>query len=155
MYKGAIDIDINKKGFTLLELIIVIVIVGVLAAMGFIQYNKVVENSRLVEARVQIGNMRKLAYEYYLKYGSPAGIQESDIGVDGNCHPDSFYNYWIRARFPTCLDLAAARCTEASGGKKAPVDRGYIFYLHFCPDTGQSEWHCYYADSSSCFGLPP
>ncbi|MDD5130223.1 MAG: prepilin-type N-terminal cleavage/methylation domain-containing protein, partial [Candidatus Omnitrophica bacterium] len=44
-----------KKGFTLVELIIVVIIVGILASIGLTQYNKVVEKSRAAEARMILG----------------------------------------------------------------------------------------------------
>ncbi|MBU0547795.1 MAG: prepilin-type N-terminal cleavage/methylation domain-containing protein, partial [Candidatus Omnitrophica bacterium] len=35
-----------RKGFTLIELIVVIIIVGILASVGMTQYTKVVEKGR-------------------------------------------------------------------------------------------------------------
>lgn len=40
----------NKKGLSLTELIVVIVIIGILAPLGFVQYGRVTENARSAEA---------------------------------------------------------------------------------------------------------
>jgi prepilin-type N-terminal cleavage/methylation domain-containing protein len=139
------------KSFTLVELIIVVIIVGILASLGLTQYSLVVEKARLAEAKVRIGVMRNLAYEYYLNNGVMTGIQNADLGVDGNCSTSSYYKYWINP-WATGLNLAAQRCT--SGGKAPNASRGYTFFMGYYPGTGQSTWDCYYDDTlTSCFGL--
>jgi prepilin-type N-terminal cleavage/methylation domain-containing protein len=143
----------KEHGFTLIELIVVIIIVGILAALGLTQYSTIVEKSRLVEAKVRIGTMRQLVYQYYLENGSLAGIQDADVGVDYTCTSSSFYAYYKVAN-PTNATLGADRCP--SGGRSPNPSRRYVYYLSFVPGTGQSTWHCYYTDdSSSCFGLSP
>ncbi len=47
-----------KRGFTLLELIIVIVVIGLLASIGVTEYFKVVERSRGSEAKSVLGSIR-------------------------------------------------------------------------------------------------
>lgn len=49
-----------KKGFTLLELIIVIIIIGILATLGLTQYARMVERGRGAEARQLLGNILDL-----------------------------------------------------------------------------------------------
>jgi len=143
----------KEHGFTLIELIVVIIIVGILAAVGISQYSATVEKSRLAEAKVRIGAMRQLVYEYYLNNGSVTAITNSDVGADGGCHPTDYYSYSLPgwgsgAQFRSLL---ARRC--ATGGKTPNTTRTYDFVMVYYPGTGQSTWYCYYSDDSSpCFG---
>lgn len=47
----------NKKGFTLVELLTAIIITGILAAMAVPMYEKAIEKSRVVEARTQLAKL--------------------------------------------------------------------------------------------------
>jgi len=71
----------STKSFTLIELIVVIIIVGILAAVGISQYSKTVEKARGAEARMILGDMRKLAMAYYLENGSFTGLTNTDVNV--------------------------------------------------------------------------
>jgi prepilin-type N-terminal cleavage/methylation domain-containing protein len=145
MFKGI-------KSFTLVELIIVVIIVGILASLGLTQYNLVVEKSRLAEAKIRLGTMRHLAYEYYLNGGALASIQDSDVDGYRSCTTNSYYQYFVGSSSSAYVRLQCLRCT--SGGKVPNASRAYYFTLQFYPATGQSDWHCRYADdASSCFGL--
>jgi len=142
----------KEHGFTLIELIIVIVIVGILAAVGISQYSLMVEKSRLAEAKVRIGTMRQLVYEYYTNNGTVTGIQNADVGVDNTCASTNFYRYKVEDD-TIYVQLYANRCT--SGGKTPNASRAYAYYLTFYPGTGQNDWHCHYVDdASACFGMP-
>jgi prepilin-type N-terminal cleavage/methylation domain-containing protein len=141
------------KSFTLVELIIVVIIVGILASLGLTQYSQIVEKSRLAEAKVRIGVMRNLAYEYYLNGGDMSTMTNVDVGEGGSCTTANFYRYWISSWNSTEVNLVADRCT--SGGKAPDTSRRYLFFLEFYPSTGSSRWHCYYTDNTSpCFGFP-
>jgi prepilin-type N-terminal cleavage/methylation domain-containing protein len=141
----------STKSFTLIELIIVVIIIGILASLGLNQYNLVVEKSRTAEAKVRIGVMRNIAYTYYLEHGTFVGMSNVDVGVDYTCTSTDFYRYFVN-NFGTFVELMAVRCT--SDGKAPNASSEYQYYLSYYPDTGQSAWHCHNADASSCFGLP-
>lgn len=142
-----------SRSFTLIELIVVIIIVGILAAVGISQYSTTVEKSRLAEAKVRIGVMKQLAYEYWLNNGSVTGITNADVGVDYTCKSSDFYKYYA-VEYMTGVGLAADRCT--SGGKTPNASVFYRFVLIFYPATGAMDWRCGMdPDNHSCFGLPP
>jgi prepilin-type N-terminal cleavage/methylation domain-containing protein len=137
------------KAFTLVEIMVVIVIVGILTSRAFTQYTAMVEKSRIADARMRISLMRQLALQFWIKSGSSlTGIVDDDVGVDNTCSSLP-YAYWIQSYSSPegWINLAARRCN---------VTRMYYYYLRYYLDTGVTEWHCCYADDlSSCYGLPP
>ena len=76
----------TRKGFTLLELIIVIVIIGVLAAVGIPRYFDAIEKARAAEAKGTLGEIYKIEQAYYTVNAAymPAGtaVNGATIGVD-------------------------------------------------------------------------
>ena len=59
----------NKKGFSLIELLIVIAIMGVLAVIAFSMFSGVVSNSRKKADRTQGGNIQKALVAYIVDTG--------------------------------------------------------------------------------------
>ena len=108
-----------RKGFTLLELIIVIIIVGILATLGFVQYSAVIEKSRGAEARAVISTLRsQVAAKNY--DGTTGTITSAALGIVTNMIPPScattnYFSYAVdSACSTTTCTFTATRCT-ASG----------------------------------------
>lgn len=57
---------INKNGFTLLELLVVVLIIGVLAAITLPQYQKVIERAKMAEAVIVVKAIAQAQQNYYL-----------------------------------------------------------------------------------------
>ena len=102
-----------KKGFTLIELIIVIIIVGILAAVGMTQYTKVVEKGRAVEARLILGSLRTAEIAEFMETGSYKAV--AGLGVDAPTTPVATH-YFTYA----CV-AGTGTCTATRNGTKPPT----------------------------------
>lgn len=64
----------RESGFTLIELMIVVAIVGILASVAMPQFRDYVARAKITEALVQLTNCRNVIQEVYLSGGSLPGI---------------------------------------------------------------------------------
>lgn len=111
-----------KRGFTLLELIVVVIIIGILATLGLTQYGRATERGRGAEARAILGNIRSQAASHYLEYNSltstvfddaRAGIGTADDQIPSGCRLSHYFSYGISTA-GAVLTSTATRC-GASG----------------------------------------
>lgn len=113
----------NKKGFTLLEIIIVIIIVGVLASLALPRFFSTVEYSRSTEALSSVSAVRQSMERCYLqRNGTYAGCTDfttldlNDPGTSPNAH----FTYTISGLSATGYTLTATRNTR-DGGTTADI----------------------------------
>lgn len=72
-----------KKGFTLLEVLIVVIIIGILAAIALPQYTATLEKGRSGEALTNIGSIRTSLDRYWYQNGSlPAASTFTSLDID-------------------------------------------------------------------------
>ena len=104
-----------KKGFTLLELIIVIIVVGILASLGFGQYTQTIEKGRAAEARSILGTLRTLQAAYQLENGSYTAVI-ANLGIANvptACAGTHYFNY-------TCATTGTCTANRCTAGGKSP-----------------------------------
>ena len=73
----------NQKGFTMIELMVVVVIVGVLAAVAVPMYGKYVRNARMTEATSRIGEVVTAAKAWAQENQNAAGNPIWPSGTSG------------------------------------------------------------------------
>jgi prepilin-type N-terminal cleavage/methylation domain-containing protein len=126
-----------KRAFTLIEILIVIIIIGIMAGIGLPQYLKAVEKTRASEADVVFRNIAEYLSQYVLRYGidaclaSPAALRNAaNMGTapdetPTSCASTHYYSYdVININTGTgVVDFAANRCI--SGGKTPDAQVNY------------------------------
>ena len=83
---------INKKGFTLVEILVVLVIVGILASFGYPAYKDYVLEAQRQEAVQAIQEVQITIAEYLLINDSLVGRSSIDVGLDNNKLSSNLYS---------------------------------------------------------------
>ncbi len=99
----------TKKGFTLVELVIVIVIVGILSVISVPIYRGYVEKAIMTEGKVLVSAIGKAELAYHVQYGcfysTPGTISQDsvlDIDASGNKY---FRLFFARSNTPMKLKI--------------------------------------------------
>lgn len=135
-----------------------------LAAVGLTQYSRVVEKSRGAEARMTIGKIRKLAFDYALNKGTFTGFTQEDFNIGSSpgqlpgpnnpssCRSTHYFVYQVSALgTPDGIAIYAHRCT--SGGK-TPQGFSYFYYTYFYTNRTDIGMHCGPGGTPNCTWLP-
>jgi type II secretion system protein G len=98
--------DLKKSGFTIVELLIVVVVIGILAAIVIVAYNGVQARARDARRLADIQTVNKALQLYYIDNGSypitaPSGM--STAYTDTNCQLGTKQADWVPGLTPKYL----------------------------------------------------
>lgn len=104
---------INQRGFSLIELMVVIVVVGILSAVAIPAYKNYLERTRLSSASVVIDSYDNLIISFYNNKGVfPDSFV--DLGVPATTDPDNFVNPpYVISFFGANASVGPTECRNA------------------------------------------
>ena len=139
----------NKKGFTMIELLIVVLIVGILSAVALPNYRKSIEKAKTVEASVTSKALLEAAIMYATE-GCPVAFEDLDIKIS----PEG--KYWdFKLEYigdPTDRNCIIPVINKETG---AVLSRGYIGKAGKTGvpgnlSVGQTYWTCHDDNGDNC-----
>ncbi len=103
---------LNKKGFTLVELLIVVIIIGILATLAVPQYARMMEKAKQAEARRILGSIRTAQELYKMEHAnSNYAIDVGNLAVHapGAGENDFYFIYTLAGANGTVWNAVATR----------------------------------------------
>jgi len=146
-----------QQGFTLIELMIVVAIVGILAALALPAYQDYVVRSKVSEAMARLAESKTSVAEYYASVG-PTAFPTSAASVGVN---------QIGAHYVRSVGWDASTATEGVAGSAAMITLVLAGTLDSKVDgmgitmavadtaNGQIVWRCGNAEDATAAGLTP
>jgi type IV pilus assembly protein PilA len=124
-----------QKGFTLIELMIVVAIIAILAAIAIPAYQNYLIRSQVSEAMVLTGGTRTAVAEYYSNYGEWPGSNES-AGLPSNASS-------ISGKYVKSVTVSDGKITAVFNSTNAnKAIQGDSFELSPSANGGSFQWTC-------------
>src|SRR4051812_22164385 len=129
---------LGRKGFTLVELLIVVAIIGVLSTIGVPTFRRMIQKSKKSEAKVNLGGIYTAEQSFVAEYGT-FGNNLARMGYETDGKPDQMtysVGFFSNACAPAAWRVAGAITPVGNaGGAGAALNAAYPNY--YLPTANQ------------------
>ena len=105
----------NNKGFTLIELMVVVAIIGILGAIGYPSYDSYMKKSRRSDAKVGLERVADRQERWYLKWDT----YTTDMSLPVLGGPNTKDNYYVLSVDSADTIWFALTATAVAGGPQS------------------------------------
>lgn len=119
----------GEKGFTLIEIIVALVVIGIILGLAMVRYVGVRRNVFLVEADESLNELKTLAWGHYLQHGTWSGITSANmattLGFQGPEDAAACWDYGLAAD-GTVTEIQIQATGDATPLKCLPVNGAIV-----------------------------
>ena len=116
----------GRRGMTLAEMMIVVIIIGILARLVIPRYLMAVEKGRSAEARYALGVIRDAETSYYVDQEAYGTMAQLNLNYPSSCTASYYFTYSLSINGASYV-ATATRCT--SGGKPPKSYTAYVINM--------------------------
>jgi len=132
--KHSIFHQFRSNGFTLIELMIVVAIIGILSAIAMPSYQDFVLRGKVTEATTNLADLRIKMEQWF---------QDNRTYVGGNCTPANakYFDYACTIQTATTYTIGATgKSSEGTGGFSYTIDQSNVKASATPTSTGTNCW---------------
>jgi type IV pilus assembly protein PilE len=124
----------SSQGFTLIEVLMVVVIIGILATIAIPSYTNSIERSKCSQGMHTLKNLRNAALEFYrvnetfvgMDIPGPGGLEELVSADFDSLDSNSFWDFSVPNTGATTFTLRATRENGPHGGESIDLDQNGV-----------------------------